>query len=322
MKAVVAEAVGGPENLKYIDVPAPQPAPGEVLVKLAAIGVNMIDTYYRKGIYKAPETPILLGSEGAGTIAAVGSGVNFKPGQRVAYSMARGAYAEYAIVPQQLVVELPAAVSFEDGAAALLQGMTAHYLTHSTFALKPGHVCLIHAAAGGTGLLIVQMAKIAGAVVIGTCSTPEKAKLVAENGADHVIRYGEQNFVAEVKKITGNAGVDVVYDSVGKSTFADSLDCLKPRGLMVSFGQSSGPIGEINPLLLQQKGSLYLTRPNLANYISDPAEMQWRSSDLFGWLADGRLNVRIYKQYKLADAASAHRDLESRRTTGKLLLIP
>ncbi len=322
MKAVVADPVGGPENLKYIDVPVRQPGPGEVLIKLEAIGVNMIDTYFRKGFYKAPETPVALGDEGAGTIEAVGTGTDWRVGQRVAYFLARGSYAEYAVVPQQRLVELPASVSFEQGAAAILQGLTAHYLTRSTFPLKPGNVCLVHAAAGGTGLMILQMAKIAGATVIATCSTAEKEKLVQEHGADRVIRYGEQNVVAEVKAFTGGAGLDVVYDSVGKSTFMDSLDCLKPRGLMVSFGQSSGPIGEIDPLLLSQKGSLYLTRPHLGNYAADPAELRWRSSDVFQWIADGRLKVQIYKEYKLADAASAHRDLEARRTTGKLLLKP
>ncbi len=322
MKAVVADPVGGPENLRYIDVPTKQPGPGEVLIKLEAIGVNMIDTYFRKGFYKAPETPVALGDEGAGTIEAVGAGVEWRVGQRVAYFLSRGSYAEYATVPQQRLVELPASVSFEQGAAAILQGLTAHYLTRSTFPLEAGNVCLVHAAAGGTGLMLVQMAKIAGATVIATCSTSEKEKLVKEHGADSVIRYSEQSVVAEVKSFTGGAGLDVVYDSVGKSTFMNSLDCLKPRGLMVTFGQSSGPIGEIDPLLLSQKGSLYLTRPHLGNYASDPAELRWRASDLFRWIAEGRLKVRIYKEYKLADAASAHRDLEARRTTGKLLLKP
>lgn len=322
MKAVVADPVGGPENLKYVDLPRPEPQPGEALVKLAAIGVNFIDIYFRQGLYKAPETPVKLGSEGAGTIAAVAPGVALDIGERVAYAMSRGSYAEYAAVPQQFLVNLPEAVSFEDGAAIMLQGMTAHYLTRSTFPLQKGQTCLVHAAAGGAGLLIVQLAKIAGAQVIGTCSTADKAKLVSDMGADHVIRYTEQDFVAEVKRITGGTGVDVVYDSVGKSTFARSLDCLKPRGLLVSFGQSSGPVGEIDPLVLSQKGSLFLTRPSLANYISDPAELKWRSSELFKWIAEGRLTIRIHKKYKLADAASAHRDLEARQTTGKVLLEP
>ncbi len=322
MKAVVADPAGGPENLKVVEIPKPEPGEGEVLVKLESSGVNFVDVYFRKGVYKSPETPIKLGNEGAGTVAAVGKGASFLVGQRVAYAMARGSYAEYAVVPQQMLVELPRAVTFEDGAAVMLQGMTAHYLTHSTFALKRGQVCLVHAAAGGAGLLIVQLAKILGATVIGTCSTEEKAALVKTNGADHVIRYEQQDFLSEVKRITGSAGVDVVYDSVGKSTFAKSLDCLKARGMMVSFGQSSGSIGEIDPLVLSQKGSLFLTRPTLTNYISDPAELKWRSSDLFKWIAEGRLKLKIYREYALADAASAHRDLEARRTIGKLLLKP
>jgi NADPH:quinone reductase len=323
MKAVVADPAGGPENLKYLDLPVPEPGAGEVLIKIEAIGVNYIDTYFRSGFYKAPESPIKLGSEASGTVAKVGEGVtNWQPGQRVAYAMARGSYAEYALVPQQFLVDLPTAVSFENGAAVMLQGMTAHYLTHSTFPLKAGNTCLVHAAAGGAGLLIVQLAKITGAVVIGTVSTPEKAQLAKENGADHTILYNDQDFVAETKRITNGKGVDVVYDSVGKTTFLKSLDCLRPRGLMATFGQSSGGVGEIDPLILNQKGSLFLTRPSLGNYISDPAELKWRSADLFAWLAAGRLKLNIHQIYKLADAAQAHRDLESRKTTGKLLLKP
>jgi NADPH2:quinone reductase len=322
MKAVVADPVGGPENLKYIDVPVPEPGEGEVLVKIEAIGVNFIDTYFRAGFYKAPESPVKLGSEAAGTVAKAGKGTNWQAGQRVAYAMARGSYAEYALVPRQFLVELPAAVSFEDGAAVMLQGMTAHYLAHSTFALKAADTCLIHAAAGGAGLLLVQIAKIAGATVIGTVSTESKAQLAKEHGADHIIFYTEQDFVAEVKRITNGKGVDVVYDSVGKTTFHKSLDCLRPRGLMATFGQSSGAVGEIDPLVLSQKGSLFLTRPSLGNYISDPAELQWRSSDLFQWIAAGRLKLCIHKVYPLADAAQAHRDLEGRKTSGKLLLKP
>jgi NADPH:quinone reductase len=322
MKAVVADPVGGPENLKYVELPVPEPGDGEVLVKIEAIGVNFIDTYFRAGFYKAPENPVKLGNEAAGTVVKSGKGANWQAGQRVAYAMARGSYAEYATVPQQFLVELPANVSFENGAAAMLQGMTAHYLTHSTFPLKEGNTCLVHAAAGGAGLLVVQMAKIAGAMVIGTVSTAEKAQLAKENGADHTILYNDQDFVSETKRITNNKGVDVVYDSVGKTTFHKSLDCLRPRGMMVTFGQSSGAIGEIDPLLLNQKGSLFLTRPSLGNYISDPAELKWRSGDLFRWLGEGRLKMRVYQIYKLADAAQAHRDLESRKTTGKLLLKP
>ncbi|MBV8864986.1 MAG: quinone oxidoreductase [Acidobacteriaceae bacterium] len=322
MKAVVADPVGGLESLKYIDLPLPEPRDGEALIKLAAIGVNFVDVYFRNGLYKAPESPVKLGNEGAGTIAAVGKGVTLRVGERVAYAMSRGSYAEYAAVPEKLLVVLPDAVSFDNGAAVMLQGMTAHYLTRSTFSLQKGQSCLVHAAAGGAGLLIVQLAKVAGAQVIGTCSTEEKAQLVRNAGADHTIVYTEQDFVPEVKRITSGAGVNVVYDSVGKSTFTKSLDCLMTRGLMVSFGQSSGPIGEIDPLLLTQKGSLFLTRPSLANYISDPAELKWRSSELFEWIAEGRLTIRVHQKYRLPDAASAHRDLEARQTTGKLLLEP
>jgi NADPH:quinone reductase len=322
MKAVVADPVGGPENLVVIDLPIPQPGPGEALVKLEAIGVNFIDVYFRTGFYKAPESPVRLGNEGAGIVEAVGSGVKLIPGQRVAYAMSRGSYAEYAAVPANFLVPLPDAVSFEDSAALMLQGMTAHYLTHSTFPLQRGHTCLVQAAAGGAGLLVVQLAKIAQATVIGTVSTAAKADLAREHGADHVILYTEQDFVAETKRLTGNRGVDVVYDSVGKTTFHKSLDCLKPRGMLVSFGQSSGPVGEIDPLLLSQKGSLFLTRPSLAHYTSDPAELQWRAKDLFGWLLSGQLKLSVHQTYKLEQAGQAHRDLEGRRTTGKLLLKP
>lgn len=322
MKAVVADPVGGSENLKCIDLPTPEPGDGEVLVKIEAIGVNYIDTYFRSGFYKAPESPVKLGNEAAGTVVKSGNGANWQAGQRVAYAMARGSYAEYALVPQQFLVELPATVSFDEGAAVMLQGMTAHYLTHSTFPLKTGNTCLIHAAAGGAGSALVQIAKIAGATVIGTVSTVEKAQLAKENGADHTILYNDQDFVVETKRITNGKGVDVVYDSVGKTTFHKSLDCLRPRGLMASFGQSSGGVGEIDPLVLNQKGSLFLTRPSLSHYISDPAELKWRASDLFQWIAQKRLKVNIHQIYKLADAAQAHRDLESRKTTGKLLLKP
>ena len=322
MKTVVADPVGGPENLCYVDVPTPQPGPGEALVKLEAIGVNFIDVYFRTGLYKAPESPVKLGNEGAGTVESVASGVELQPGTRVAYAMSRGSYAEYAVVPAQSLVPLPDEVSFEQGAAVMLQGMTAHYLTHSTWPLARGQTCLVHAAAGGAGLLIVQLAKIVGATVIGTVSTQAKAKLVQEHGADHTVLYTEQDFVAETKRLTNGKGVDVVYDSVGKTTFHKSLDCLRPRGMMVSFGQSSGAVGEINPLALSQKGSLFLTRPSLANYVSDPAELQWRAKDLFGWLASGKLQLHIHKTYKLEQAAQAHEDLEARRTTGKLLLKP
>jgi NADPH:quinone reductase len=322
MKAVVAYPLGGPENLIIFDLPVPEPGDGEVLVKLEASGVNFIDVYFRTGLYKAPENPVRLGNEGAGTVAALGKGINRPIGQRVAYAMTRGSYAEYALVPDSMLVELPEHVSFEQGAAVMLQGMTAHYLTHSTFELKPGSTCLIHAAAGGAGLLTVQLAKIAGATVIGTVSTEAKAELVKQHGAELVIRYTEQDFVAETRKFTQNRGVDVVYDSVGKTTFYGSLDCLRPRGMMVLFGQSSGPVGQIDPQILNQKGSLFLTRPSLGHYVSDPKELRWRASDLFRWITEGKLKLQIHKTYTLEDAAEAHRDLESRKTTGKLLLKP
>lgn len=322
MKAVVADPPGGPENLQCIDLPIPQPGPGEVLVKLEASGVNFIDAYFRKGFYKAPESPIRIGNEGAGTVEAVGTGTEFKPGQRVAYGTSRGSYAEYAVVPATTLVNLPEGVNFEGAAAVMLQGMTAHYLTHSTFQLKKGDVCLVQAAAGGAGLLIVQMAKIAGATVIGTASTDAKAQLATNHGADHMVVYTETDFAEEVQRITARKGVDVVYDSVGSTTFHKSLGCLRPRGMMVTFGQSSGPVGDIDPLLLSQKGSLFLTRPTLANYIAERRELEWRSSDIFRWIAEGRLRLNIHKIYNLCDASSAHRDLEGRKTTGKLLLKP
>jgi NADPH2:quinone reductase len=322
MKAVVADPTGGPENLQLMDLPTPEVSDGQVLVKLHAIGLNYIDIYFREGLYKAPERPVRLGNEGAGTVATAPKSSKFVEGQRVAYSMARGSYAEFALVPEKFLVPLPDDVDFETAAAVMLQGMTAHYLTHSTYPLRPGQTCLVHAAAGGAGLLIVQMAKIAGARVIGTCSTQEKAKLAKQHGADEMILYTEGNFVEEVKRLTGGEGVEVVYDSVGKTTFAGSIECLKPRGMMVSFGQSSGPVGQIDPLVLSQRGSLFLTRPSLANYISDPAELEWRARDIFQWIGEGKLKVQIHRRYPLPEAAQAQRDLEGRKTTGKLLLIP
>src|ERR1700734_3440154 len=314
MKAVYVEQPGGVENLKYADIPKPSPGPGQALVKLVASGVNFIDIYFRKGTYPAP-LPVVLGSEGAGTVEAVGADVkNVAPGDRVAYAMARGSYAEYAVVPSWQLVKIPASVDFETAAAAMLQGMTAHYLTHSTYPLKPGDSCLIHAAAGGTGRLIVQMAKMLGARVIATVGTEEKAKQAKDSGADEVIVYPQEDFTAKAK------GVHVVYDSVGQSTFLKSLDCLRPRGMMVSFGNASGPVADIAPLILSQKGSLFLTRPTLANYSATPEELDWRAGDVLNWIGQGKLNLHIHKVYPLADAADAHRDLESRKTIGKLLL--
>jgi NADPH:quinone reductase len=320
MKAVYIDQPGGPEALIYGDQPKPVPAPGEVLVKVAYSGVNFIDTYHRGGLYKLP-LPAIIGSEGAGTVESVGEGVTqFKPGDRVAYAMARGSYAEYHAVPALQLVKVPAEVGLDIAAAAMLQGMTAHYLTHSTFELKQGHTALVHAAAGGTGRLIVQMAMMAGARVIATVGSEAKAKLTLSDGSSEAILYNSQDWVAEVKRLTDGKGVDVVYDGVGQATMLKGLDCLKPRGLMVTFGQSSGPIGSFDPLLLSAKGSLYLTRPTLATYIAQRSDLEWRSSDLFSWIASGRLKVRIDKAYPLEDAAQAQRDLESRKTTGKLIL--
>jgi NADPH2:quinone reductase len=316
MKAVFVEQPGGPENLKYADIPTPSPGPGQALVKIAAAGVNFIDVYFRTGLYPAPP-PVVLGNEGAGTVEAVGADVtNVRPGDRVAYAMARGSYAEYAIVSAWQLVKIPGSVDFQTAGAAMLQGMTAHYLTHSAYPLKAGESCLIHAAAGGMGLLLVQMAKMLGARVIGTVGNDEKAKQAKAAGSDEVVIYTKEDFVPKAK------GMHVVYDSVGKSTFLPSLDCLRPRGMMVTFGNASGPAPDIAPLLLSQKGSLFLTRPSLAAYTSTPEELAWRAGDVLNWVAQGKLKLHIHKVYPLADAAQAHRDLEGRHTSGKLLLTP
>jgi NADPH2:quinone reductase len=317
VKAVYIEQTGGLDVLRHGDFRDPKPGVGEVLVKVAYSGVNFIDTYHRGGLYPMP-LPAVLGSEGAGTVESLGEGVTgFQIGDHVAYAMARGSYAQHHAVPARFLVKVPATVDLKQGAAVMLQGMTAHYLSHSTFPLKKGHTALVHAAAGGTGRLLVQMAVMLGARVIATAGSPEKAELARSAGASDVILYDREDFQAEVKRICG--GVDVVYDSVGKSTFFKGLDCLKPRGMMVTFGQSSGPIGPVDPLLLSSKGSLFLTRPTLANHVS-PEELAWRSGDLFRWIADGTLQVRIDKEYPLADAKEAQRDLEARKTMGKLIL--
>src|SRR5450755_1665147 len=288
MKAVFVEQPGGPENLKYADISTPSPGPGQALVKIAAAGVNFIDVYFRTGLYPAPP-PVVLGNEGAGTVEAVGADVtNVRPGDRVAYAMARGSYAEYAIVPAWQLVKIPGSVDFQTAGAAMLQGMTAHYLTHSAYPLKAGESCLIHAAAGGMGLLLVQMAKMLGARVIGTAGNEEKAKLAKAAGADEVVIYTKEDFVAKAK------GMHVVYDSVGKTTFLPSLDCLRPRGMMVNFGNASGPAPEIAPLLLTQKGSLFLTRPSLAHYSSTPEELAWRAGDVLTWIAQGKLKLHVH----------------------------
>jgi len=322
MKAILVNFCGGPEQLELLEVPVPTPGPKQALVKIEASGVNFIDIYFRMGLYKA-NPPIALGMEAAGTVEAVGSGVTeVAPGDRVAYAMARGSYAEYAVVPAWQLVKIPETVDFRIAAAVMLQGMTAHYLTHSTFPLDPSHTALVHAAAGGVGLLLVQLAKMRGARVIATVSTEAKAALARQAGADEVILYSRQDFEQEVKRLTGGRGVDVAYDSVGAATFHQSLNCLRPLGMMVSYGQSSGAVPPFDPLLLSQKGSLFLTRPTLGHYCANREQLLWRAGDVLAWVAAGKLWVRIHEAYPLAQAAQAHRDLEGRRTAGKLLLIP
>jgi NADPH2:quinone reductase len=319
MKSIQVNVPGGPENLQLVDIPTPRPGPGQALVRLAASGVNFIDIYFRTGLYKA-DLPIAIGSEGAGTVEAVGEGVTeVAPGDRVAYAMARGSYAEYAVVPAVQLVKIPAHLDFQRAAAAMLQGMTAHYLTHSTYALKAGDTCLVHAAAGGAGGLIVQMAKNLGARVLGTVSTAEKAQIARDSGADEVILYTEREFDVEARRLTGGRGVDVVYDSVGKTTFEKSLNALRPRGTLALFGQSSGSVPALDPAILA-KGSLYLTRPGLPHYLLTREELLWRAGEVLDAIDAGKLRLRIDRTYPLADAAAAHRDLESRKTAGKLLL--
>jgi len=305
-----------------VEAPKPSPGTGQALVKIAASGVNYIDVYFRTGLNKA-DVPFTPGNEAAGIVDSVGAGVTVvKPGDRVAYSMARGSYSEYALVQADQLVPLPNTVDLNTAAAALLQGMTAHYLTHSTWALKPGDKCLVHAAAGGAGALVVQMAKMLGATVYGTVGTDAKAAIAKEAGADETIVYTRDDFAVEVKRLTGGKGVDVIYDSVGATTFLKGLDLLRPRGMMALFGQSSGPVEPINPAILNPKGSLFLTRPSLMHYVLTREELLWRAGDVFAWLGSGKLKLRIEKTYPLANAAEAHRDLESRKTAGKLLLIP
>lgn len=322
MKAIRIHEPGDADALIYDDVPAPEPGPGQARVRLEAVGLNFIDIYHRRGLYPAPR-PFIPGMEGAGVVDALGAGVTgVAVGERVAYTMVIGSYADYALVPAVKLAPVPAAVSTEQAAAVALQGMTAHYLALSTYPLKPGDTALVHAAAGGVGLLLVQIAKLCGARVIGTVSTAEKEELARGAGADEVIRYTEVDFEAEVKHLTGGRGVEVVYDSVGQTTFDKSLNCLKPRGMIALFGASSGPVPPFDAQILNQKGSLFLTRPSLGHYILDRQELLWRMGDLFKWMAAADLHVRVDRTFPLAQAADAHRYMEARKTKGKVLLIP
>jgi len=322
MKAIRIHNHGGPEVLAYEDVPVPEPGAGEARVKIEASGVNFIDIYHRIGLYPM-NRPCILGSEGAGIVDALGEGVSeVKPGDRVAYAMIPGSYAEYAVVPAVKLVPVPDDIDAKSAAGIMLQGMTAHYLSHSTYPLQKGDTALVHAAAGGVGLLLVQVAKLLGAKVIGTVSTQAKADLARRAGADEIIQYTQDDFLAEVKRITNGQGVHVVYDSVGATTFEKSLDCLRPRGYLVLFGQSSGPVAAFDPAKLAAKGSLFLTRPSLAHYALTRAELLRRATDLFDWMHAGKLNLRIEKSLPLQDAREAQQLLEKRKTTGKLILIP
>ena len=320
MKAIQVREPGGPEKMEIVDVPVPVPGPGQALVRIAASGVNFIDIYFRSGLYKS-DLPITLGSEAAGTVESIGPNVtHVAPGDRVAYAMVRGSYAEYAAVPETSLVKIPDTIDFDSAAAAMLQGMTAHYLTNSTFPLNSGQSCLVHAAAGGAGRLTAQMAKIRGARVLGTVSTEEKAVVATGAGVDHPIIYTAVDFEVEVKRLTGGTGVDVVYDSVGKTTFDKSLACLRPRGMMVLFGQSSGPVTAFEPQILNTRGSIFLTRPSLTHYLLSREELLWRAGDVFTAIERGELVLRIDRVFPLAEAGAAHRALESRATSGKLIL--
>jgi len=322
MKAIQIYETGGPEALKMADLAIPEPGPGQVLIRVEAIGVNFIEIYFRKGVYKAA-LPLVPGSEAAGTVEELGPGViGFKAGDAVASVSVLGSYAEYALVSAASLIKVPASLTMEQAAAAMLQGMTAHYLAYSTHPLKAGETALIHAGAGGVGLLLTQMAKRIGARAITTVSTEEKAELSREAGASDVILYTQKEFEPEVKRLTGGKGVDVVYDSVGKTTFEGSLNCLRPRGLLALFGASSGPVPPFDLIQLSGKGSLYVTRPTLWHYIGNRAELEWRAGDVLGWAASGELQLRTEYVYPLADAAQAQIDLEARRTTGKILLEP
>lgn len=322
MKAIQVKQPGDPEALLYVDVPLPEPGPGEARIKLEAIGVNFIDTYHRSGAY-ALTPPFTPGVEGGGVVDAVGEKVTaVSPGDRVAYAMKLGAYANYAIVPAWQLVKVPEDVPLDVATAVMLQGLTAHYLTHSTYQVQAGDTVLIHAAAGGVGLLLVQIAALRGAHIIGTVSTEEKAELAESYGADEIIHYTEDDFETAVHDLTNGRGVNVVYDGVGQTTFRKGLNCLKPRGMMVLYGQASGPVEPFDPQLLSQKGSLFLTRPSLAHYTATHDELQSRADDLFDWIDSDALQVRIDRRFVLREATAAHRYIEDRRTKGKLLLIP
>lgn len=321
MNAIQVKRAGGPEVLELVKLPVPEAKGAEAVVKIVAAGVNFIDVYYREGRYKAV-MPFVPGQEAAGDVVAVGANVtNVKAGDRVAYTMVLGSYAEYSAVAADRLVKIPEGVSYQQAAAAMLQGMTAHYLSHDTYPLKKGETALVHAAAGGVGLLLVQMAHGIGARVIGTVSTEEKAKLAREAGADDVILYTQTDFEAETRRLTSGRGVDVVYDSVGKTTFEKGLDILRPRGYMVLFGGSSGPVPPFDLIQLSQKGSLYVTRPTLTHYVATREDLEMRAGAVFSMIAAGKLKLRIAHTYSLGDATQAHRDLEARRTTGKLLLL-
>ncbi|HZQ92638.1 MAG TPA: quinone oxidoreductase [Terriglobales bacterium] len=322
MKVIQVRKPGGPEAMQVATLPMPQFKPSEAVVKVAASGVNFIDVYFREGRYKAP-LPFINGQEGAGTVTGTGTEAPWiRVGDRVAWTGILGSYAEYAVVPADRLVPIPQGVTEREAAAAMLQGMTAHYLTHDTWRAQPGQTALVHAAAGGVGLLLVQMLHNIGVRVIGTVSTEEKARLARDAGADDVILYTETDFEAETKRLTNNRGVDVVYDSVGKTTFEKSLGVLRPRGMLALFGGSSGAVPPFDPMLLSQKGSLFLTRPSLGHYIASREELLARAESVFGMVADGKLKLRIERTYRLEDAQQAHRDLQARKTTGKLLLTP
>jgi NADPH2:quinone reductase len=321
-KAVRIHAYGGPEMLRWEEVPLPEPGPGEVLIEQKAIGLNYIDVYFRTGLYKVPGFPAIIGQEGAGIVSAVGPGVTtVAVGDRVAYAGPLGAYANNRVIQADRLVKLPETIDFATAASLMLQGLTAHYLLHRTYKLQPGETILVHAAAGGVGLILCQWARHLGATVIGVVSTEAKAELARQNGANHVI-VGYKTLAADVKRLTGAAMVPVVYDSVGKDTFQASLDCLAPLGLMVSFGSSSGPVPPVEPSMLAAKGSLFLTRPTLATYTAKRADLERMAADMFAAVASGALHAGVHQTFALKDAAAAHTALEARTTTGSTVLVP